>query len=72
MTEITKCCFLDYCCKITFFPTPVYCFSVLFTHAVQMMKNCFVENERQRERDTILLEGGGKILPPSLKIRTEK
>lgn len=51
MTEITKCCLLGYCyeIKLFFFLVPVHRFSVLFTHAVQMMKNCFIEKERQRE-----------------------
>lgn len=49
------------CC--VFILPPVHCFSILFTHAVQMMKNCFVEKARQRERETILLEGE-KNSPP--------
>lgn len=64
MTEIGK-CLLGYCHQIAllFFLPPVHCFSALFTHAVQMMKNCFVEKERQRERETILLEGRGEKPP---------
>lgn len=49
-------------CCVSILP-PVHCFSILFTHAVQMMKNCFVEKARQRERETILLEGE-KNSPP--------
>lgn len=37
---------------VFFFFVPFHCFSVLFTHAVQMMKNCLAGKGRQRETGT--------------------
>lgn len=51
MTEIAK--LLGHCFEIIFFfLVPCHRFSVLFTHAMQMMKNCLVEKERRRKRGT--------------------